>query len=504
MNFIDRYLNSITMYRLLLNGLMILVAVALAFGLFGLLPYTITELVFLLLTILASALITQISFVYLFKAIMNIESFLITALILFFVLAPVNNLSDAYISAAAAALAIASKFIFALNRKHFFNPVAVSIFLLGLFGYGNSIWWIGSQVLLPFVLIFGLLVVRKLRRFSLSFTFLACALITISVFNLKNGFTISQSIVQSLFSGPLIFFGTIMLTEPLTTPPGRKLYLPYAAIIGVLFGFQFHIGPLFSSPELALVVGNLFSYSLSPKGKHLLKFISQNQIASGIFEFDFSKPANFNFLPGQYMEWTLPQGKTDDRGNRRYFTLASSPTEDTLKLGIKVPTTDSSTFKKNLIKITASIPLMAGQLAGDFILPKDASQKLVWIAGGIGVTPFRSMAKFLIDTKQSRDIVLFYICSSAEEFAYKKIFTQAKNIGLQTVYVVSNPDSLPKNWSGEVGRLNQGIISKHVPDFTSRTFYLSGPNAMVETYTDLLKTLKISPRHIITDYFPGF
>ncbi len=502
MNFVDRFLNSITMYRLLLYGLLILSFISIAFGFLNLLPYSGWQFISLLFLLIVSCLVTQLILVFFFKAIMNVESFLITALILFFILSPIITTPDVYISLAAGAIAMASKFLLAISRKHIFNPVAIAVFLLGLFGYGNGIWWVGSQILLPFVIIVGFLVVRKIRRFQLLFTFLAASVTTIVLVNVNNGLTIQQSLSQSLFSWPVIFFGTIMLTEPLTTPPSHKLYLLYGLIVGVLFGSQFHFGPIFASPELSLVIGNIFSYLVSPKGKFLLQFQSQHEAASEVYEFSFSKPRGFNFTPGQYMEWTLPQSQTDGRGNRRYFTLASSPTEPDIKLGVKVPSGKPSSFKQ--ILLAANGQILAGQLSGDFLLPSDTKQKLVFIAGGIGVTPFRSMAKYLTDQQQTRDVVLFYVCSSADEFAYQDIFTAAQSVGFKTVYVVSHPEDAPANWSGEVGRLNQEMLSKHVPNLSSRIFYISGPNAMVEAYKQLLHSLRVPRSRIVTDYFPGF
>ena len=113
--------------------------------------------------------------------------------------------------------------------------------------------------------------------------------------------------------------------------------------------------------------------------------------------------------------------------------------------------------------------------AGNFTLPKDKAEKLVFIAGGIGITPYRSMIKFLIDTNSHRDIVLFYAVSTPSDFVYKELFDKAgKTIGLKTEYVV--------------GRIDEEIIKK-APDYKNRKFYLSGPQGMVNAYKILLNQL---------------
>src|SRR5579884_4444100 len=106
-------------------------------------------------------------------------------------------------------------------------------------------------------------------------------------------------------------------------------------------------------------------------------------IASNIADFIFQPSHRLAYEPGQYMEFTLAHRKPDSRGNRRYFTLASSPTEDNLRLGVRFYP-EGSSFKRTLSRIDNRSKILAGQLAGDFTLPRDPGQKLVFIAGGIG------------------------------------------------------------------------------------------------------------------------
>jgi ferredoxin-NADP reductase len=204
------------------------------------------------------------------------------------------------------------------------------------------------------------------------------------------------------------------------------------------------------------------------------------------------------------MEWTLPGTKLDGRGNRRYFTIASSPTEDRLRLGVKF-NPNPSQYKQRMQSLKAGDKIIAGQLAGDFILPKDISKKLVFIAGGIGVTPFRSIIQYLMDQKDKRTIALFYANKTAEEIAYKDFFERAETeLGIELVYILTEVDKLPEGLKGEVGRINEEILKKHVPDYKERVFYLSGPIGMVNGYKHLLLGLGVSPTQVVTDYFPGF
>lgn len=502
--FIDTFLNSITMYRLVLYGLCVLSGVALVFGLWGVLPYTLVQMLATACTLFISCLVTQKVLEYFLKVTANYESVFITAAILFLIVAPSTRQDDLLITTGIGVVAIASKFLLTIGKKHLFNPAALSLFVFSLFGVGNAIWWVGSASLLPFVAIVGLLIVRKIRRFNLFFSFLLVASSTVGFFNLQYQIPFEQSLQQVFLSWPIIFFGTIMLTEPLTMPPRTRLQRVYGGVVGFFFGAQFHVGPIFASPELALLIGNIFSYIVSSKDKLFLHVASIIKLTPTVYELSFPKPSSFSFLPGQYLEWTLKQQQIDSRGNRRYFTIASSPTEPDLKLGIRhsVP---SSAFKETLTHLKKDGEIIASQLRGDFVLPQDHKQKLVFVAGGIGVTPFRSMMKYLIDKKEKRDIILFYSNADSKEIAYKDIFDQAaQQFGIEVHYVLTDKENVPKNWQGIVGRLDENILARLVKDSRERVWYLSGPEAMVNGYKEILARLGVSSTHIRTDYFPGF
>lgn len=304
-------------------------------------------------------------------------------------------------------------------------------------------------------------------------------------------------------SDPLILFATVMLTEPLSTPPKKDMQILYGVFVGILYSLQFHIGPLYSTPELALLIGNTVSYIISKKQRAVLTLKEITKVGEEMYDYVFESSVRLHFQPGQYLEWQLPHEKVDSRGNRRYFTIASSPTESDIKLGIKIPQ-KSSSFKGAIKNFEYGDSIIVSQYAGDFLLPEDPKQKLVFIAGGIGITPFRSMVKFLIDTHQKRDIILLYSTSTEKGFIYKDLFDNAKEIGVRTIYFVTKTEHVSKQWKGQKGYITQEIIHKEIPDYQERVFYISGPQTLVTNYKLLLKRLYISDDQIVTDYFPGF
>lgn len=501
---IDNFLNSITMYQLVLRGLVILTLISFILSLFNALPFTPIQMGQSLIILLASCYLTNWLMARLLKAPTNYESYLITALILFLILSPIMSLTDLWITLAAGIMAMASKYVFAIRMKHIFNPVAITLVILGLLSFGNAIWWVGSVNLLLPVLVLGLLIVRKVRRFYLFSSFLIAATITLILFNLRHQLSPLDTINQLFTSWPLLFFGSVMLTEPLTTPPTQKLRLLYGIVVGILFGSQFSFGIIHASPELALVIGNIISYLISPKQKLFLQFKNQQLLAKNTYELAFKTNQRLDFKPGQYLEWTLPHHQIDSRGNRRYFTIASSPTEIDIKLGVKTADLKSSSFKKALTILKPGQVIVAGQLSGDFVLPDDPKQPLVFIAGGIGVTPFRSMIKYLIDTQQSRDITLFYSNKTEAEIAYRDLWKQAEAVGVKTVFTLTDLATVPAKWSGQKGVVDKAMLQKFVPNYQQQTFYLSGPHGMVTAFQQTLAEMSIPANQIKIDYFPGF
>lgn len=492
------------MYRLTLYGLLVIAFVSFVLSIFNVLSFDALNLLLSALILVTASYLTNHIFARIFKAVINIESSFITALILFFLMPPMDSLQSALLLVASGTIAMASKYILSINKKHIFNPAAVAAFALSFSPNTLAIWWVGTPMLLPIVTIIGLLIVRKIRRFHLFFSFLITGLLSIMLFGYLNESDGREMFYQAFTSWPLIFFGTVMLTEPLTTPPTKKLQMIYGALTGILFGLPLNLGIFYSSPEFALLIGNIFSFVISPKINLLLKLSEKVKLAPDIYGFKFLPDQKLNFAPGQYLEWTLSHRNPDSRGNRRYFTIASSPKRDTFEIGVKI-SDNSSSYKRALLSMSPGDKLFASHLSGDFTLNQTINEKTVFIAGGIGITPFKSMAEYLIDSKQKKDIVLFYACAAPSEFVYKDVFDKAGySTGLRTVYVVTKPEKAPKNWAGRAGRITEDMIKQDVPDYKDRKFYISGPNSMVQTYKELLANLGVAKNKIVTDYFPGF
>ncbi len=499
---IDNFLNRITMYRLVFWYLFVLLGAAVVFSFFKLLPYDPAVIIFSAAIIAAVCWIVNRLFALIFHVPENVESIYITALILALIIEPVtsNDYAGLGFLVFVSAWAMASKYIFAIKKKHIFNPAAFGVALAAFTINQAATWWVGGNIaLLPFVLIGGLLVVRKIQRFDLVAGFSVVSLATVAL-TARPGGALSSMWVTLLHSS-FFFLAFVMLTEPLTSPPKRFQRLVYGGIVGFFFAPSIHIGSFYFTPELALLIGNIFSYLVGPKDRLILSLQSVAKIGTDAYEYIFAPDQRLAFEPGQYLEWTLGHRTPDNRGNRRYFTIASAPTEEAIHLGVKFYSPPSS-FKRALAAMHPGDTIVASQLAGEFTLPKDSAQKLVFIAGGIGITPFRSMIQYLLDKHERRNIILIYSNKKTEDIAYRDILDRAgRELGIKTIYITSGE----KSSHTTIGvSLSVPLIMEHIPDYRERTFYVSGPRGMVTSAESILFNAGVSRLKIKTDFFPGF
>lgn len=489
-------LDRITMYRLMLYFMILLLTVAAGLSALDILPYNALGIILQSIAFAGICWTANILFARLLKIQPNIESSLITGLILTAIVGPLSLPRDSLVLAVIALAAISSKYLLVAARSHIFNPAAFGVIVSAIaLGYPAS-WWIGSQAMLPAVVLGGLVVMRKIRRFHLIAAFLAVyvGLLALDIVLLQGrSFREAAATVQGLVTlSPLLFFSFVMLVEPLTAPQTTRRRIAFGAVVGVVFFLLQRFAAILPySFELSLLAGNVFSRIINPDFRAAFILQQQERFSSSISNFWFKPARQFAFSPGQFLEYTLAHSYPDTRGVRRYFTIASSPTEPQVLLTSRF-SEPSSTFKQALQKMKEGNEIVASKVAGDFVLPSDAQKKLAFIAGGIGITPFRSIVKYLLDTNQRRDIVLLYGARGEDDLVFRNIFEEVQQkFGMRTVYVLERP-------------IDEATIRREIPDFQERLFYISGPEAMVQAMTKLLASMGIPRRQIKRDYFPGY
>lgn len=454
--------------------------------------------------VVLSAIAVNALFASIFRAPLNSDSALITGLILALIAGPATRADEFVFLIWAATLAMASKYILAWRQVHLFNPAAIALVITGLFLDEPATWWISISAMTPWVIIGGLMIVRKVRRADLVGGCAWAAMFVTLEWSARDGVAWGEAWRSATLDSPVWFLAFVMLTEPVTIPATKKRQGLYGAITGLLLVPQLHAGDFYLTPELALVIANLASIPFRSHDRRTLRIDRAQVIGPGLVDFVYRLSPPLAFEPGQYMEWTMDHDGADSRGKRRYFTLASSPTERDLRIGVKFAENGSSYKQEMLAHASGSSPIIASLVSGDFTLPKNPNQKIAMIAGGIGITPFRSMIKYLTDTGQQRDVVLMYANRVVEEVVYRDVLQEAQGaFGLRTVYVLSDTRRAPNWWAGELGRIDADMIEARVPDYDERTFYVSGSPQLVQGALAALRELGVKSSQIRTDYFSG-
>ena len=501
MKFIDDLLNRITMYRLVVYGLALESIVCAFLAGIGKLAIDPGSLVKSAAVLGLSCLISEVILAKIWRRPWNHESWLITSLILFLILRPPQTTAQAVALLLAGIVAVSSKYILAWHDKQLFNPAAFAAAFLSLTSLYPASWWVGNSRVWPLTLVVGLLIIRKIRRFQMVLTFALVSLAFQSLLILHHHQPLHSGLVHAAIASPLIFLSTIMLSEPATMPPRSDYRLVFAALVAIFYIGGWKVGPVYTYPEVALLVGNVFAFLVAPKFRLTLRLKAIRKISDQVYSYIFTPSKSFAFAPGQYMEWTLPNVAFDARGNRRTFTIASSPTEKEVILGVKFYN-PSSAFKYAMSRLQPGDEIFASQLAGSFTLAGNEKKKLVFIAGGIGITPFRSMIKYLDDQSLSGDIILIYLVSKPEELAFKDELLEARRVGVKLVPVLSGSS---KKVPGFVSaNLSLKLVSWAAADYKERLFYISGPDAMVRSAKHLLLSMGVAHSHIKTDYFSGY
>jgi ferredoxin-NADP reductase len=302
-------------------------------------------------------------------------------------------------------------------------------------------------------------------------------------------------------SYPILFLAGVMLTEPLTLPPRRWQQLLEAVVVAAVLAVPYAVGPLHSTPEVALVVGNLLAFAFGQRGAVRLTLTRQTRLTPRTLELAFRSDRPLRFLPGQWIELTVPHPRPDARGTRRVFSVSSAPAADELTVALTVPE-KASTFKRALAALPVGTRLRATGLGGDFVLPADPARPLLLVAGGIGVTPFASQLAALAAAGEQRDVVLVHAVADHADLAYAG---PARAAGARVLVLSPDParDGLPDGWIhlGE-RRLTAELLAEAVPDLSARDAYVSGPPAMVDGTRALLRSA--GARRVRTDAFSGY
>lgn len=504
------------MYRLVFSALATLAVIALILSALGVLVApTPVELLFsfVVLTVVISAVDATAQ--RLLRLPWRVESSLVTALILLFVMRPGQDGAALGGLALAGFLAGVSKYVLAWRGRHIFNPAAFGaavVSIAGSFGafewLGTSAsWWVGNPALAIPVAVLGLAVLWRTEKVRVVLVFLFIAVgasvmrqaVQAQQFGIE--FELPVALSFAVLQSPFLFLGAFMLSEPLTLPPRRWQQFWVAGVVGVLAGWPILIGDLFTlGQERALLIGNLLAFAFALRGSVRLTLEKREFITPTAQELTFRARGKLKFLPGQYLELDVPHRHPDARGTRREFSIVSAPADlPTLRIAYKNgDQKHRSSYKRALAAAEPGAILAVTGTWGDFLLPKGSAPVLM-VAAGIGVTPFVSQLRQLQAAGISRDVVLVYVAAEAAELAFR---SELEATGVPVVVFSRDaPAGLPAHWIWAQGiRLDAPGLERVVPDISVRHTFISGPPRLI---ADLAPALR-KARSVTTDAFAGY
>jgi ferredoxin-NADP reductase len=226
-------------------------------------------------------------------------------------------------------------------------------------------------------------------------------------------------------------------------------------------------------------------------------------IAKGTMAFYFEKPQGFAYTAGQYLNITLiDPPETDREGNIRPFSIASAPFEEDLMIATRMRDT---AFKRVLGRMPLGSRVDIKGPLGAFTLHNDPAKPAVFLAGGIGATPFFSMSKQAAHERLLHKIFLFYSNRKPEDAAFLKDLQdlEKENPNFKLIATMTSAESNEK-WDGEKGYINREMLSRHLEDLSLPIYYTAGPPAMVASMRKMLVTAGVNPDNVRSEDFSGY
>ncbi|MBI2011263.1 FAD-dependent oxidoreductase [Candidatus Daviesbacteria bacterium] len=230
-----------------------------------------------------------------------------------------------------------------------------------------------------------------------------------------------------------------------------------------------------------------------------LKLVNKKEETPGVISFYFASEIPINWTAGQFLYYEISDPKPDDRLTRRYFSISSAPFEKLIRLTTKFVPGDGSTFKKDLLNLKIGDLVEARGPSGDFILEDTNEQSsptdkdYVFIAGGIGITPFHSIILDLNYKNLPINITLLYANRDQNILFKNDLEGIAKSHPEFKIYYVLDPQ-----------RIDANIIKQYIPDILKPIYYVSGPEPMVEAMEKIVYEMGVPKEQVKRDYFPGY
>lgn len=241
-----------------------------------------------------------------------------------------------------------------------------------------------------------------------------------------------------------------------------------------------------------------------PLASYRPKLLNRDEVAEGTMAFHFEKAPGFDFKPGQSADLTLPNPpETDSEGNTRTFSIASAPFDSRLMFVTRMRDT---AFKRSLKKVPLGTAVKMDAAMGSFTLHKNSAKPAVFLAGGIGITPFFSIVRQADHDRAPHKLYLFYSNRRPEDAPFVETLKKLEktNVNFRFVATMTEMARSQKKWEGETSRIDKNMLSKYLSDLHGPIYYIAGPPGMVTGLRKMLVESGVDEDDIRTEEFAGY
>lgn len=231
---------------------------------------------------------------------------------------------------------------------------------------------------------------------------------------------------------------------------------------------------------------------------------NRQEIADGTMAFHLERPPGFYFKAGQALDVTLLNPtEMDPEGNSRAFSIVSPPYADDLVVATRMRDTP---FKRFLRTAPLGTPVKIDGPSGSFTLHNNHVKPAVFLAGGIGITPFLSILRQAGRDKLPHSLYLFYSNRRPEDAAFLEDLEalERQNAGFHLVATMTQMEKSSREWKGELGKINREMVAKRIPALQGPIYYIAGPSAMVTGIRHVLVGAGVDQDDIRTEEFAGY
>ena len=238
--------------------------------------------------------------------------------------------------------------------------------------------------------------------------------------------------------------------------------------------------------------------------EYRVDFKGREMVSEDILVFRIGKPEGYAFSPGQFCFLTFPDlGFQDEKGLRKHLSIASSPGETELLFATKV---SGSAFKKTLMALRTGAEIVVEHPMGKFTLPEHIDSPVIFLAGGIGITPFRSILRHIVDTGKGFTVTLFYSARVPGEAVFLEELQSlaAKHDEIFVVPTMTRIEQGSGIWRGLTGRISPEMIKEYAAGWQKALYYAAGPPPLAEATQKMLGDMGIFPQKVHVEKFTGY